>query len=316
MKKILFFCLLTMLFTSCKKDKTTTTPDTIPLPSFDFSVTNLFPEGIAYDQQNSRFYVSSITQGTIGTVGSGGVYAPFINDGALTNTTGLEFDAPKRRLYVCNAPTGIGLYDVGSGQQISFTDLRHVIPGVEMFLNDVAVDQQGNAYVTNSAYPVIYQVDKNGKASVFYEDPNLTLPAGSFGFNGIEYSNQGFLLVAFSATNTIYKIPTKKAGDIAAITLDAPLNSPDGLLLSQDGKDLVVANNAKGGDGSVLTFTSGDKWASATKTSTFLTGQTFPTTLTIVGKTVFVLYSYLQKQSSGWSDYSIEAVDQTSLTGQ
>jgi hypothetical protein len=90
MKKTLFSALALgmLLLTACdKNDK-----DDIPVVTtpIKFTQTNLFPEGVVYDKFNNRFYVSSVTRGTIGIVKKDSSYTPFITDALLTSTNGLE----------------------------------------------------------------------------------------------------------------------------------------------------------------------------------------------------------------------------------
>lgn len=161
----------------------------------------------------------------------------------------------------------------------------------------MALDPQGNAYVTNSASPVIYKVDRQGNASIFFQNNAFALPPGEFGFNGIQYDERGFFLVAFS--NQIVKIPVRNPAGYSIVQLDAAV-FPDGLLLSKNCKQLVVVSNTGGTpDDKVLSFISNDQWKSASLSTSFNTGAVFPTTATSDGKSVYVLYSHLDKLLSG-----------------
>ncbi|HEX8529267.1 MAG TPA: hypothetical protein VF646_04570 [Cytophagales bacterium] len=262
----------------------------------------LYPEGIAFDRRNDRFLVSSVSTGTIGAVAYDGTYAPFIQDLALTATVGLTIDEARRRVLVAvsNPALGnvasLGIYDLNTGERIELVNLLEAGGGAANFANDVALDPQGNAYVTNSFSPIIYKVDRDGNASVFFQNNQFATAPGEFGFNGIAYHNSGFLIVAFSKENALYKIPLRDPSAFRKIELDAPLQSPDGLLLSQDGKQLVVVNNAGGSEaGRVLSFVSDDKWETGQLADSFATGPVFPTTATSDGKNVYVLYAYLNR---------------------
>jgi sugar lactone lactonase YvrE len=171
--------------------------------------------------------------------------------------------------------------------------LEALLPGEPIFINDVALDPQGNAYVTNSFSPVIYKVDPKGKATVFFQDTAFALPAGEFGFNGVQYDERGFLLVAFA--NQLVKIPVNNTTNYSTVRLNAPI-SPDGLLLSKDGKQLVVVSNTGGTpEDKVLSFISNNQWQSGSLSTSYSTGAVFPTTATSDGKRVYVLYSYLNR---------------------
>jgi hypothetical protein len=212
-------------------------------------------------------------------------------------TTGLKVDKARQRLLVCNATfdgaNGIAAYDLSTGDRIFYTDLRAVLGNAPIFINDVTLDPQGNAYVTNSFSPAIYKVNLEGEASLFLQDDAFDLPAGSFGFNGIQYDERGFLLVAFS--DKLVKISVQNPKNYSFVQLNAPV-SGDGLLLSRDGRQLVLVNNTGGTEeDKVLSFISNDGWQSGSLSTSFSTGAVFPTTATSDGKHVFVLYAYLHK---------------------
>jgi sugar lactone lactonase YvrE len=281
------------------------------LPSaINFTQQNLFPEGVVYDKFSNRFYVSSVTRGDIGIVHPGGMYEVFIEDPALTATTGLEINAAKKLLYVSNSPGSVGIYDLRTGERVMLVDLASLTPGSPVFINDIALDAQGNAYVTNSFGSIVYRISTVGTASIFFRDPQFAPGPGQFGFNGIEYANNqgGYLLVAYSAANQVIKIPIADTSAAMVVNLDAGLAGPDGLLLSRDGKELVVVNNAGGGAGKVLSFSTTDHWQTGLLTSTFQTGAVFPTTATTDEKDVFVLYAYLNRRATGQSQFTIQKV--------
>ncbi len=318
MKTLLPVFFAAIFFASCSKrveeeaslesrEKTLSAKPAKDLGDINFTQENLFPEGVVYDRFNNRFYVSSTTRGDIGIVTPNGQYTPFITDPALIGTTGLEINEAKKLLYVSNSTDGsVGIYDINTGSRKAFINLKPLIPGAPVFINDIALDPKGNAYVTNSFYPVIYKIGPDGSASVFYEDPAYA--TSGFGFNGIEYVNSGFVLVAFSSANQVIKVPLSDPFSSEPVQFDVPLTGPDGLLISENGKDLIVVNNAGGGNGKVIAFTSKNKFESATSTSSFSTGSVFPTTATVVNKEVFVLYAYLNRRGTGQSDYTIKKI--------
>lgn len=272
-----------------------------------FNQQNLFPEGVVYDKFNNRFYVSSTNGGNIGIVSAYGQYTPFITGLATDATTGLEIDEARKLLYVAYARGGaVGVFNIADGSLVRTVDLSQLLKGKPAFINDITIDEKGNAFVTNSFAPEIYRITPKGQVSLFYSE-NEYATAG-FGFNGIEYANQGFLLVAFTSGNAIVKIPVNDPSHNSRVQLDAPLANPDGLLLNTNGKELVVVNNAGGQDGKVLVFASKDKWKTGYVTSTTFTGPVFPTTATTDKKNVWVLYAYLNRRNAGQNSYTIKNI--------
>jgi hypothetical protein len=149
---------------------------------------------------------------------------------------------------------------------------------------------------------------------VFFYDEAFATGAGSFGFNGIDYHPDGYLIVAFSASNSLYKIPVEDPSAITEIGLDAALAGPDGLYLSEDNETLVVVNNAGGvAPGKVLAFESDNAWLNAELEGEFSTGETFPTTAVQRNGTFYVLYAYLNvlftPGGAPQEEYQIQQVD-------
>jgi DNA-binding beta-propeller fold protein YncE len=295
--RFLFAAVVSLLLAGCKKDLVTdSNPEEPKAPvQINFTEHNLFPEGLTYDPLHNRFYVSSASRGTVGIVSFDGTYKPFISNEALTQTNGLRVDVARQRLWVCNAPNGVGAYDLNTGAQLFFTDLTVLLPGEPIFINDVTLDPQGNAYVTNSFSPVIYKIDRYGKASIFFHNTAFATAPGDFGFNGIQYDERGFLLVNHTTLNEIIKISVRNPTVYLVVQLDASLSFPDGLLLSKNGNQLVVVNEDR-----VLSFISNDQWKSGSLSTLFNTGsEVFTTSVTSDGKRVYVLYSHLNKFLSG-----------------
>lgn len=268
----------------------------------------LFPEGIEYDAANGRYLVSSLTRGTIGQVDDEGNYEAFIQDDDFVATIGIDIDRLNERLLVAVSNpaernlAALGSYDLHTGERHFFTDLAAVTddPQAPHFANDVAEDSEGNAYVTDSFYPVIYKVTPEGHATVFLRDTTFQPSEGAFGWNGIVFHPAGFLIVAFSQTNSLYKVPLDDPHDFSMITLDAPLQNPDGLYLSQNLQTLLVVSNDGGMDnGNVKAFHTYDLWDSAEAAGTFETGSVFPTTVAQRGDEFYVLYAYLNELFSG-----------------
>jgi sugar lactone lactonase YvrE len=212
-RKFLAIAVLTVFLAACTKTdvpEKTGAADLNPSASkkiapapINFTAPFLFPEGMVYDPFTDRFLVSSIALGTIGAVTKDGVYSPFIQDPDLASTAGMEIDKARKRLLVTNARVDgslaqLAIYNLNTQTRLFLVDLAAVAnDGAPHLANDVALDQQGNAYVTDSYAGIIYKVDLNGMATVFYQNPAFTPAPGGFGFNGIEYSNanQGYLLV-------------------------------------------------------------------------------------------------------------------------
>lgn len=235
-----------------------------------------FPEGIEWDAQNGRFLLSALRDGTIIAVADDGTITPFadVPEEGLS-AIGIHVDENSNRLLVAygspvvfgdQEATGraaLGIFDLESGEQLHFVDLGELYEG-RHFANDVVVDADGNAYVTDSFSPVIYQVTPEGEASVFIEDERLG--SQMIGLNGIVFVEDGYLLSTVGGAAELWKIPVDDPSAMTQVELSQPFGA-DGMILTPEGNLVAVANLVEE-DGSVtpavISVTSEDDWNTAT----------------------------------------------------
>ena len=291
------------------------TTDEIDFVAYNTINLPLLPEGIEYDLDREAFLVSSALGGAINLIRTDGNVSNFVPPGVFNGngTFGLQIDEQNDRLLAVVAnvqnPTVAQLFrfHLADGALIDSIDLAALPtgPGLPLnFANDVAVDDAGNAYVTNSDRGVIYKVDVDGEPSIFFQDNNFT-PGNPFtetGFNGIEYHEDGFLLVVHSVNDKIYKIRIDDPSIITEVDLpDGYLRSGDGMYV--DGDELVVVSNAANAAAQpsesdpavpfVTKFMTSDNWNSAEVVGdTYASGDVFPTTVVKVGEDYFINYAY------------------------
>lgn len=255
-----------------------------------FKASGLYPEGIEFDFRRNRFYVSSLSRGTIGIVTNDGVYTPFIEDEILTNTVGIHIDNIRDRIYVAIASFferkgGIAGYDLKTGKRVLYVDLVDVLPNANIFPNDLITDFMGNIYVTDTASSVLYKINTKGKASVFLQDERLK-PSAGFGINGITYHPLGFLLVA-SSDPKLFKVPVNNPKSFKVI--DLPVGGLDGIQIVDFNTIYSVSNFAN-----VVKFESKDIWETIELTDSYPVQGSSPTTLAnAYFKTVYVINSSL-----------------------
>jgi hypothetical protein len=210
----------------------------------------VFPEGVATDPRSSAFYVGSTTDGTVyrGDV-RGGPMQVFLPGGAdgRTSVTGMKVDG-HGRLYVAGAGTGrIFVYDTATGRLVRRFDNGH---SGDTFLNDIAFDRWGNAYVTDSLTPVLWRVpvaDLHGDG-IGATEPFLSLdgtPAAyqpGFNLNGIVAVDGGRALVSVASnTGKLFRIDLSTRDVTEIPVAGGPLTAGDGMLVA-DGRLLVVRN--------------------------------------------------------------------------
>lgn len=271
----------------------------------------LFPEGIEYDIRGDRFLLTSLTRGTIGQVRNGH-YTEWINDQDLVSTIGIHIDHSGSRILVANSDPGVSersseatqnslaalaAYDF-SGERIFYADLGQLHAG-NHFANDVTVDKKGNAYVTDSFSGVIYLVDPAGNPSIFFENKKMNPKENGFGLNGIDYDPRGYLLVSWVDANKILRFPIDDPQEYTEVKMPVELFGPDGIYLKNPNELLVVSNDSGGENGKMQTFSTWNKWETATLIEELDSPGAFPTTVTVKRNTPYVLHAHLDVLFSG-----------------
>lgn len=150
---------------------------------------NLYPEGIDYDAESGQFYLTSLYYGAVFVANADGEIEQLVEDDEnLVSTIGLYLDAERGRVLVANSDPGVGMrtseetqlvtaglgiYDMETGEQLAYHDMGALRPEGNHFANDIAVDDEGNIYVTDSFSPIIYRIPLDGEPEVLLEDDGL-----------------------------------------------------------------------------------------------------------------------------------------------
>ena len=255
------------------------------------------PEGIEYDQANGRFLTGSLAEGTIFEIERDGSVVPFIRDADLVSSVGIEADEPRDRLLVANSDRAafagdapwqakLGVYNLTTGERLAMVDLGAVIgaPSPKYFENDVTVDGDGNAYVTDTMNGVVYRVTPDYQASVLHRFTGL--PEGSQ-LNGIVHHDGGYLLVV--AGQNTYKVPVANPAGTTQVNVTAPVAGQDGIVWAADGRLVATSNSAT--EPALVAFSSNDGWATAQRAGVAaLAGQA--TTAAAVGDEIWAVHPH------------------------
>ncbi|OLF13292.1 hypothetical protein BU204_28060 [Actinophytocola xanthii] len=210
---------------------------------------NQFPEGVAWDPTRQALLVGSVTMPpVISAVGRDGVARTVVTDPGVPAFLGLKVDARRGRIVAVYgvpgfpAPTGLGIYDLATGERERLVDLG----GENHAPNDVALDDRGNAYVTDPSAGAVYRVDLAGQVTTVASDPRLGPAPGA---NGIAWHPDGYLLVVNHTTGRLYRLA---GGRVSEVWMPEPLVGADGIGLRRDGTLVVVTNTILGLPGSTV----------------------------------------------------------------
>lgn len=205
----------------------------------------VFPEGIAVQQSEQAFYVSSTADGTIFR---GDVRDPltevFLPGGEDGRTTAIGLDVDRNGvLYIAGGNTGtVWAYDTATGDLIASSSIAGA-----GFINDVATTEPGVAYFTDSFTPVIYRLvlDDDPELEPWLDLTGTPIVYGqSFNLNGIAATPDGrYLIVVQSNTGKLFRV-TVATGEVTEIALAGgeTVTLGDGVELR--GRTLYVVRNS------------------------------------------------------------------------
>lgn len=229
------------------------------------------PEGIEYDRANGRFLTGSLSEGSIFEIGLDGSVTAIITDPALVSTVGIEVDEPRDRLLAANSDRAafggasqgqamLGVFSLTTGERLAMVDLAAELDAADdavFFANDVAVADDGTAFVTDTMQNVVYRVGVDYEPSIFYAFEGVE----GISLNGIEWHPDGYLVIADSGNGRFYRLATEAGSNPQMIAVPEALPGADGIVWRNDGALAVIQNSAT--DGRVALLESSDGWLTA-----------------------------------------------------
>lgn len=322
MKNTILIAAFAILFMSCDSEKKATETSVLLQSKYTITDVGLYPEGIDYDTKNEKFLFSSLHKGAVYALNAKGELSVFATSSKLVLPTGVYTDEARNRLIVANADLGISqkstatsagsvatvsIFNLTTGELIKEIDLKNFTPNAGSCPNDIAVDANGNIYITDSFSPVIYKLDTNYVASIFATNTLFQPKPNEFGLNGIVFHPDGYLLVAKTDTSKLLKIALSNPENITEVTGTA-FSAPDGIELDKNNNLVVVENGLA--LGKTYTLSSKNNWTSASQISeTSIGKEEFPTTAALASDgNVYVISSKLGKLLSGDKSQSAYAI--------
>jgi len=255
-------------------------PDTITIKNIAQN-----PEGIEFNKKNNSFFLSSLNALPIANVSLDGTFKPFTSGEKFPlSTAGLQIDSKRNRLLVASfngtelfdkdpktkGTAHLRIYNLETGVIENDINLSSLAPDASAyFANDIAVDNDGNVYISDWYAHIIYKVDLDGKPSIFWT--NKTGIAS--GPNGLDYHPDGFLLVSILNVNDkflyadygLVKIPVNDAKSATLVDIsNSGYTGFDGMVINTKGNIVGVSNNGTSPGGNMfIELASKNNWKSA-----------------------------------------------------
>lgn len=194
------------------------------------------PESIVHDLAGDVYFISNIN-GAPDAVDDNGFISRVLPDGtidALTFVDGasaeLVLDAPKGMVLIDDTLWVADLTRVRKFDRVTGAPLGEVVIEGSVFLNDLAADEAGNIFVSDTGSNILHTIDTKGKTSVFLASPAI------FGPNGLFVHADQLYLATYNDTK-IFSMGLKLPAALPEIALD--VGQLDGLLRLSDGDWLV-----------------------------------------------------------------------------
>ena len=273
-------------------EASTPTPDVLPA-TIVAERGGFVPEGVEYDAANGRILTGSLVEGSVLQIHSDGRVTTVVTDPELVSSVGIEADEPGNRLLVVNSDRSVfggetagqaklGVYNLATGARLAMVDLAAADVGASSdaayFANDVAVGEDGTAYVTDTRMGMIYQVEANYEASVLHRFDD-------FSPNGIVHHSSGYLLTGGGAA--LWKVPLDDPAGATPVTLPEEVPGQDGMVWTVEGHLAIVSNSGN----RVVALASEDNWATAHVVGV-ATYETPASTAAVVGDDIYVIHPH------------------------
>lgn len=283
------------------------------LASGDLETSLPFPNGLA-SAPDGRVWIGSVTSGTVLEVSpSGPSRVLTAGDADIRAGTALRFDAASGRLWGVapdlfgkpRRPSIVFAVDVTTGARV----VKRSLPE-GTFANDLVLDGEGGAYVTDSSSPRILHVDGDGDdgdaVSTFAEDARFAAAPGQLGLAGITRLPDGALLVGHFSGGALFRVRARPGAAplVEPLRLSRAISNPDGMLAIHDRSVLLCEGDyfgaQRGGDhGRLLRLVLGGIDGLEARVEVVRDGFNAPVNLTRAGDAVLISDARIRARMRG-----------------
>ncbi|HEY5922748.1 MAG TPA: hypothetical protein VIV11_13805 [Kofleriaceae bacterium] len=213
-------------------------PDLLALPGQAY-----YPENVHADADGT-LYVGSLTTGQLVAFDDGKTEPRTVLAAGAHGVTGLTgVLVHDDELWACSIdtmfqrPTEVRSFTLDGAPKQTY------VLGSQYFCNDLAFDDRGNLYVTDSFSGTVQKLTKGATAfETFVEDPRFIPDTqGAFGLDGIVYTD-GALYINKLDTGELYEVSLDRV--VTEIVVSPPLAAPDGMRALGDNTLLVIEGGA------------------------------------------------------------------------
>ncbi|OAY76300.1 hypothetical protein ACMD2_11695 [Ananas comosus] len=246
-------------------------------PAVAYSSRGWLRECAKWDAPARRFLVSTFFGSGVAEIAVDGAAAPEERevvaepDVAGNASVGIAVDRARRRLLVVFADVlghrhgAVAAYDLESWARLFLTRLSGPGDG-DAFADDVAVDEEGTAYVTDAKANKIWKVGVDGELLSIIRNEAFVQRKGWYhnlvGLNGIVYHPNGYLLVIHTSGGHLFKV-NPKTEEVSLVKVEGSLQRGDGLELISPTKLAIAGTPSRVAESS-------DDWETAKVTGRYI----------------------------------------------
>jgi len=216
------------------------------------------PESVVHDTVADVYLVSNVGAGDPGALDHNGFISRVSPSGVVLQlkwiqdgVNGAVLNGPKgialrgNVLYVSDIDT-LRLFNRTTGAPLAAIAIPNPFTPSPLFLNDVAVSQDGTVFLSDNANGGLFKVDPNGQASVISTSGNLNFPNGVLAGTDDQDGNNvlwvtwiGNQILRLNGAGQVKVVATIPAPDVSSLGLPPNTLLFDGFVRLPDGSFLV-----------------------------------------------------------------------------